>query len=375
MGASNEKSEESLQLSDLFRLADEQAWKVAGTTAPNPAVGCILLNEHREIIGRGATQPAGGAHAEVMALRDAAQAGHSVKGARAIVTLEPCNHTGRTGPCAMALADAGIVRVDYLFADLSPLAQGGGDYLRERGVDVTGPHLAFGPSADGQQDAVADADAVDADAPGTQWQSVFAVEAWLTSATQSRPHVTLKLAATIDGFVAATDGTSQWITGEIARQHVHQDRKTRDAIIVGTGTVVADDPRLTARQPDGPPFAQQPLRIIMGQRDIADSAPIFQPPGEAIHLHDRDPHAVLQDLHQRGVVDVLVEGGPHISSAFLSAGLVDRIQLYQAPSVLLAGRPALHPSPELSTSMTDIREFTPRSIETLGRDILLTLSR
>ena len=344
----------------LFFHADELAWAVAGTTSPNPAVGCLLLDDTGRIIGQGATQPAGGAHAEVMALADAQTHGEDVRGSRAVVTLEPCNHTGRTGPCSHALAEAGVARVDYLFADPNPQAQGGADYLRAHGVEVNGPALSPTHKED---------------EPPTQWVPIFAVETWLTSAVHLRPHVTLKLASTIDGFIAATDGTSQWITGEAARRYVHEDRARRDAIVVGTGTVAADNPRLTARDESGQPMPQQPLRVVMGRRSIPDDAAIHHPPGQALHLREHNPRVVLQEMHSRGMVDVLVEGGPHITTAFLDAGVVDRIELYQAPSLLRAGQPSMIAPVNLSTSMSDIRELNPRQMRVLGRDTLWTLSR
>lgn len=348
----------------LFVDPDQLAWKVAGTTSPNPPVGCVLQDPTGRTIGRGATQPPGGPHAEVVALKDAAARGHSTEGTRAIVTLEPCNHTGRTGPCSQALIDAGVSRVDYLFSDPNPQAVGGAEHLRHHGVDVHGPYLPTPGSGE-----------VGAVSP-LCWRAPFAVEPWLISMTYGRPCVTLKLASTINGYVAATDSTSQWITGSDARAQVHRDRLRRDAIIVGTGTVAADSPRLTARDQAGEPYpaARQPLRVVLGRRAIADDAPIFDPPGAALHIHERDPHKALADLHQRGIVDVLVEGGPHISAAFLEAGVVDAIQLYQAPAVLPAGQPSLSAAEGATTNIADLRSFIPRSVETLGMDILWQLS-
>lgn len=334
--------------------ADFEAWKVVGTTTPNPPVGCVLVSRDGRIIGTGATQPAGGPHAEIMALRDAEAAGEKVEDCRAVVTLEPCNHTGRTGPCAQALYEAGVVRVDYLFADPNPKAQGGGDFLRSKGLDVRGPSFDLDDSM--------------------YTIPVWATETWVRAQAMGRPHVTLKVASTLDGFAAATDGSSQWITSEASRTKVHKDRALREAIIVGTGTVVADNPRLTARNEDGQPGERQPLRVVMGRRDLDSDANIFHAPGETIQIRSRDPREVLKQLADRGVVDVLVEGGPQIAQAFLEADLVDLIQLYQAPSLLFAGQPAFGANSQ-STTMADIRRFTSRSVEQFDQDVLRTLTR
>ncbi|QFQ02398.1 Riboflavin biosynthesis protein RibD [Corynebacterium urogenitale] len=344
----------------LFSEADRLGCCVTGTTSPNPPVGCVIYDATGErILGRGATQPAGGAHAEVMALRDADKRGEDVRGARAVVTLEPCNHSGRTGPCSHALLNAGIGRVDYLFADPNPLAVGGADFLRAQGVTVHGPYL----------------DSPVASNSNKEWTPQWAVEPWLISTLRGRPHVTLKLASTIDGFVAATDKTSQWITGEQARQFVHEDRRTRDAIIVGTGTVLDDNPRLTARNSAGEPYDSQPLRVVMGCRDIPQNAAIYDSPGDVLHVKTRSATELLAALKQRGLVDVLVEGGPYIIGAFLREGAYDALQLYQAPALLLAGRRGVSIEEELSTTMSDIERLTPRSIRTYGSDVLWTLTR
>lgn len=357
----------------LFAPADALGRAVMGTTSPNPPVGCVLFDAtgQREI-GRGATQPPGGPHAEVMAVRDAQARGEELRGAWAVVTLEPCNHTGRTGPCSHALLGAGIARVDYLFADPNPLAVGGGDYLRNHGVDVHGPYCNAPVASDKGSPS---GDTANEDAEGPQWIPQWSIEPWLVATLRGRPHVTLKMASTVDGFVAATDKTSQWITSAAARQHVHDDRRRRDAIVVGTGTVAADNPRLTARAEDGSTYPEQPLRVIMGERAVADDAAIYGTPGLALHVRTRDVEQVLAELWSRGIVDVLVEGGPHITGAFLRGGLYDAVQLYQAPALMLAGSRSVEIDDELQTSISDIQRLTPRSVETFGPDVLWTLTR
>lgn len=211
---------------------------VRGTTSPNPPVGCALFSPDGALIATGGTSPAGGAHAEINALR---AAGDRARGATAVVTLEPCNHTGRTGPCSQALVDAHITRLVYLTKDPNPQAAGGADYLERHGVEVI-----------------------------YALQRVDALQPWLTSVARGRPSVTLKYAASLDGLTAAPDGTSKWITGEDARRHVHADRAVRDAIVVGTGTAIADNPSLTARRGDGTLMETQPRRVVVGTRAVPE---------------------------------------------------------------------------------------------------------
>lgn len=328
--------------------ADSAGHAVRGTTSPNPPVGAVILDDHGAVVGTGATSPPGGAHAEIAAL---AQAGDRARGATAVVTLEPCNHTGRTGPCSRALGDAGISRVVYVFADPGINEGGGADHLRARGVSVIGPLCTPGAMPGGLP--------------------LFSVEPWLTARRSGRPHVTLKYAATLDGFAAATDGTSRWITGGPARRRVHTDRARRDAIIVGTGTVTADNPRLTARRPDGTLYDRQPTRVVLGNSPIPAQAAIRP----AVHLPGRDLEGALRDLGARGLGDVLVEGGPHLAAAFIGAGLVDAVEAYTAPALLGAGLPAVVPTPGHRTSMDGIHRFTTRSVEVLGEDILTVATR
>src|SRR5581483_8480101 len=200
-----------------------------------------------EVVGVGGTEPTGGPHAEVVALR---RAGELANGGTAVVTLEPCNHHGRTPPCVDALVAAGISRVAYAVADPNPDAAGGAARLQETGVEVVSGVLA---------------DDVER---GT-------LREWLHKQRTGLPHVTWKFAASVDGRSAAADGTSQWMTSEAARADVHRRRAAADAIVVGTGTVFADDPALTARLPDGSLAGRQPLRVVVGEREIASEATIL----------------------------------------------------------------------------------------------------
>lgn len=286
--------------------------RLGPTVDPNPRVGAVVADANGRVVGRGHHRGAGTPHAEVVAL---AEAGSDARGGTAVVSLEPCNHTGRTGPCSAALVAAGIVRVVYAQPDPNPQAAGGAATLRSAGVSVKGGLLAE------------EATALNA--------------AWSFAVTHGRPRVVWKFAATLDGRSAAADGSSQWITGPEARADVHRLRSEAGAILVGTGTALADNPRLTVRHPDGTPLAQQPLRVVMGRRPLPAVAHVLDGTAETWHVRTRDPTEVLHDLADRGVRQVWLEGGPTVAAAFLTAGLVDEVVAYLAPTLLGAGRPAV----------------------------------
>lgn len=296
-----------------MRTAIDASEQVRGTTSPNPPVGCVVLDADGEVVGVGATEPPGGPHAEVVALR---AAGSRARGGCAVVTLEPCAHTGRTPPCAEALLNAGVVRVVYAVGDPTPAAQGGESVLRDAGIDVHSGLLA-GEVARGP------------------------LRAWLHFARTGRPHVTWKYAATLDGRSAAADGTSKWISSEPSRAEVHRLRERMDAILAGTGTVLADDPQLTARTSDGALAARQPLRVVVGDAEIPATARVLDDAAETVQLPGGDIDAVLRELAQRAAVDVLLEGGPQLAGAFLQAGRIDRVLAYIAPMLLGSGATAL----------------------------------
>jgi diaminohydroxyphosphoribosylaminopyrimidine deaminase/5-amino-6-(5-phosphoribosylamino)uracil reductase len=295
--------ETALELSDGVR----------GTTSPNPPVGAVILDSRGRRVGAGATQPPPGPHAEVMALREA---GERARGGIAVVTLEPCSHYGRTPPCTRALLAAGIAAVRFAVSDPHPAASGGAEVLRAAGVDVEGGLLASRV----------------AEGP---------LRAWLHRERTGRPHVTWKYAASLDGRIAAADGTSRWISGPTSRAEVHALRARVDAVVVGTGTVLADDPWLTVRDADGELAPRQPLRVVMGTRGIPAGARVLDSTAETVVFATHDPGEVLAGLAERGVVDVLLEGGPTVAGAFVAAGLVDRIVAYVAPTLLGAGPAAL----------------------------------
>lgn len=292
-----------------MRAALAHGESVRGTTSPNPPVGCVVLDADGALVGAGATQPPGGAHAEIGALH---AAGARASGGTAVVTLEPCSHTGRTPPCTIALREAGIATVVYAVSDPGAQAGGGADVLRAAGVDVhsglLGDEARMGP-----------------------------LRAWLHVAETGRPHLTWKYAATFDGRSAAADGTSQWISSAASRAEVHRIRARVDAIVVGTGTVLADDPQLAAREPDGELLDRQPLRVVVGDRALPSTAKIFDHSAETLRIPGGDPSAVLRTLGERGLVDVLLEGGPTLAGAFWAARRVDRILAYLAPTLLGSG--------------------------------------
>ncbi|GAA4611116.1 bifunctional diaminohydroxyphosphoribosylaminopyrimidine deaminase/5-amino-6-(5-phosphoribosylamino)uracil reductase RibD [Actinoallomurus liliacearum] len=322
-----------------MRRALALAARARGETSPNPVVGCVVLDAAGQVAGEGYHAYAGGPHAEVVALREAAG---RAEGGTLLVTLEPCDHQGRTGPCTEAVIEAGVRRVVYAVADPHPVAGGGARRLAEAGVEVEEGLLA------------AEAERVNAE--------------WLTCTRLGRPHVTWKFAATLDGRSAAADGSSQWITGPEARHDVHELRARCDAIVAGSGTVLADDPRLTVRgvhRHDHRLTPRRPLRVVadtrartpLTSRVLDDEAPTLIAVAEdtdATALEGRvavvrlprddgglDLTALLAELRERQIVSVLLEGGPTLAGSFVAAGLVDRVVAYLAPRLLGAGPAAL----------------------------------
>lgn len=329
-----------------MRLALEVAQQAIGLSDPNPRVGCVLKGSGWQMTG--STQAAGSAHAEVMALRAAREAGHDVRGATAYVTLEPCAHHGRTPPCCDALIEAGVRRVVAALQDPFPEVSGQGlARLRQAGVQVEVGLL---------------------EAQAREINLGF-----LSRVRRLRPWVRMKIAASLDGRTALLNGTSQWITGPQARADGHAWRRRAGAVLTGIGTVKDDDPRLDVRLV---PTARQPLRVVVDSRlEIAAQAQVLQPPGAAlVYTTQPGPHALaalpgvevatlpsdpagksdlsalLADLARRGVNELHVEAGFRLNGSFLRAGLVDELLVYLAPKMLGAGRDmaAFGPLEELS---------------------------
>jgi len=290
--------------------ARELGLRVLGTTSPNPPVGAVVLDADGVVVGEGATSPPGGPHAEVHAL---AQAGERARGGTAVVTLEPCAHTGRTGPCADALIAAGVARVVVAVPEPTRLATGGATRLRAAGIDV---------ELGAERDAAAEG----------------ALAAWLTGVREQRPHVVWKVATTLDGRVAAADGTSRWITGPEARAEVHRLRAGCDAVVVGSGTALADDPQLTVRDASGRTADRQPLRVVLDRRGrVPATARLHDDAAPTLVSSAPTPAALLAELFDRDVRRVLLEGGPTLAAAFLAAGVVDEAVVHLAPQLLGAG--------------------------------------
>ncbi|HJV70795.1 bifunctional diaminohydroxyphosphoribosylaminopyrimidine deaminase/5-amino-6-(5-phosphoribosylamino)uracil reductase RibD [Ideonella sp.] len=345
-----------------------------GLSEPNPRVGCVLVAADGRWIGEGHTQAAGSAHAEVMALRDAQARGHDPRGATAYVTLEPCSHHGRTPPCCDALVTAGVGRVVVAAGDPNPRVNGQGiARLRAAGIVVEW--------------------AGDAAADTSRELNI----GFFSRMQRGRPWVRMKIAASLDGRTALDNGTSQWITGEAARHDGHAWRRRAAALLTGSGTVLADDPRLDVR---GHAIARQPLRVVADSRlaTPADArlfeaaAPLLiataQPDGErAAALRARgaeilpcpgaggrvDLDVLLRELAHREMNEVHVEAGARLNAALLQAGWVDELLVYQAPLLIGAGRgmAALGPL----TALADAQRFAFHRVDRVGGDLRLLLRR
>jgi diaminohydroxyphosphoribosylaminopyrimidine deaminase/5-amino-6-(5-phosphoribosylamino)uracil reductase len=307
---------------DFMRLALAEAEKGRGRTHPNPAVGAVVVRGGR-VIARGHHEKAGLPHAEVNALR---RAGSRAKGADVYVTLEPCNHQGRTPPCTGALIAAGVRRVFFGSRDPNPSVDGhGGRLLRRSGIEVREGLLR------------ADCDASN--------------EAWFKFITTGYPWVVLKAAVTLDGKLATRSGESRWISSEPSRRLVHRWRDELDAVLVGAGTVRADDPRLTVRGIRG---GRNPLRVVLGK--VPPRARLLREPGET--AAEQGPlRAVLRRLAQRGITSILVEGGARVHGEFLEQELWDEVRLFVVPKVF--GADALswaeRKGPPLEAELREVR--------------------
>lgn len=278
-----------------MRCALELARAVRADTSPNPWVGAVVVPTGEEPVAEGSTQPPGGAHAEAVALE---LAGDTARGSTLYVTLEPCSHHGRTPPCAEAIIAAGVARVVVGVLDPDPQVSGRGvEMLRRAGIQV------------------------DVGVLGAEVESQLGP--YLKHRRTGRPWVVLKLASTLDGRIAAPDGTSKWITGPLARADAHQLRAESDAVAVGAGTVRADDPALTVREVAG----RDPLRVVIGE---APEGARVRPALE----HRGDLGALLDDLGARGVLQLLVEGGSRVAWSFHHQRLVDQYVVYFAPVIL-----------------------------------------
>jgi diaminohydroxyphosphoribosylaminopyrimidine deaminase/5-amino-6-(5-phosphoribosylamino)uracil reductase len=317
--------------------AIELASKVDLSRDINPRVGAVIVDANGNIVGEGWHEGSGTAHAEVMAI---AQAGSKAAGATLYCTLEPCNAQGKTGPCAQAVIAAGITKVVIGQPDPHKAMSGGVKTLQEAGIEVE---------------------------VGAQGDFATALNAsWNFAQQNNRPWVVWKTATTLDGFVAAEDGTSKWITGEPARERVQEIRASVGAILTGTGTVLADDPLLTVRSL---PEDKQPLRVIVGDRELPAESQIFAGEKPAIRLSG-DLSKVIAELWQtHGVHRVLVEAGSHVSQSLWSANLVDEVYWFQAPVILGSGKPAIGNFGV--NTLANASRFPEYQVDRVGLDLLV----
>ena len=301
-----------------------------GNTAPNPAVGCVLVKDAR-IIGSGFTQKSGRPHAEAMALDEA---GKDAQGATAYVTLEPCAHTGQTPPCAESLKKAGVARVVYAIDDPDPRVNGGGAaMLRDAGIEVERGLLA----SEARRDQLG----------------------FLLSKTDNRPMVTLKLAVSANGFMRTPEGEAPWITGALARNMGHLLRARHDAIMTGSGTVKADDPSLDCRLPGLADTS--PVPVVMTNGDLLTNRKLAQ--RENLIVTNAAPRDVLADLAARGITRVLLESGPTLAAAFLADDVVDELALFTAPHEV-----AMSGESDISQMQLDLARFSKTHAAMLGPD-------
>jgi|UniRef100_UPI00404A4993 diaminohydroxyphosphoribosylaminopyrimidine deaminase / 5-amino-6-(5-phosphoribosylamino)uracil reductase len=283
--------------------------KGLGKTSPNPIVGAVIVNSDGQVVGEGFhDRMSSPDHAEVVALK---AAGVKAKGATMVVTLEPCNHTGATGPCSKAIADAGISKVFYAVKDPNKKAAGGAQALRDQGVQV--------------ESGVLESDAA------------YANRAWLTKIEKNRPFFTWKVATTLDGKIASLDGSSKWISNEKSRNDVQILRRQADAILVGTNTVITDDPHLIPRG-DFPGFTANPLRVVCGEQHLPPTSKVFDEAATTLLVKTKDLNTLIEELNKTGANQVLVEAGPTLATAMLKHGLLDELVIYQAPSLLGQGK-------------------------------------
>lgn len=357
----------------FMRQAIALARKALGRTHPNPAVGALVVRGGK-VVGRGYHRRAGAPHAEVVALE---QAGRRAARATLYSTLEPCDHHGRTPPCSAAILEAGVARVVFASSDPNPLVNGRGvKRLRRAGLEVT---------------------------PGVLRDEADAINRpFFTAMKEGRAFVTLKLAATLDGKIAARTGDSKWITGEPARARVHELRNLVDAILVGAGTALRDDPALTTRLP-APRQGRNPVRVVLdADLDVPPGARVYDTfqHGRAIAVCGANadprrraalagrgvevwvlparrgkvtPRPLLERLAKEGLLHVLVEGGSQVAGAFLSAGLVDELWLFVAPKVL--GADAVGWSPPLGLdAVAGAKRWTTRAVEQVGADVLIRVT-
>lgn len=324
--------------------ANSLAIKGLGLTGSNPIVGAILVDQAGNVVGEGFHS--GGPHAEVIAISDA---GDLAKDATLYVTLEPCNHQGKTGPCVEAILSAGIKKVIYGSQDPNPIAQGGAESLATAGIQV---------------EQISDTSEVEK-----------SNRAWLHKIRNARPFFTWKVAMSLDGRTAAQDGTSKWITSEDSRADVNLMRSQSDAILIGTGTALIDNPRLVPHDLPEPKNQRSvnPIRIVMGTREVPLDFNLHDDQAETIFVRSHNFSELIAFCNERGLNHVMVEAGSELGTAMLKAKLIDELVIYQAPILLGAGKSFIG---ELGISnIAEKLKLTLKSSTQIGSDVRLVLSR
>ena len=284
--------------------------KGLGKCAPNPIVGAVILDASGKIVSEGFhDRMTSKDHAEVVAIKSA---GDLAKGATMVVTLEPCSHVGNTGPCTEAIIAAGISTVVFAVSDPNAVASGGADVLRAAGIKVVDGVMAK--------------------------EASYANRAWLTKIKKNRPFFIWKVATTLDAKIAACDGTSKWISNETSRSDVQRLRRESDAILVGTNTVVVDNPNLIPRG-EFSGFSSNPIRIIFGEGNVPADSKVFDSAAETVQVKSRDLSELVSKLNGLDINQVFVEAGTTLTSAMVAGGLMDELVIYQAPALLGSGKP------------------------------------
>ena len=289
-----------------MQLAIALGEKGLGKTAPNPIVGAVIIDSAGVIVGEGFhDRNKNSDHAEVVAIN---AAGSKAVGSTIVITLEPCNHIGATGPCVQAIIDAGITTVVFAISDPNEKAAGGADALRLAGITVIAGVLKD--------------------------EAAYSNRAWLMKIKKNRPYFTWKVATTLDAKIAATDGTSKWITNEASRADVQQLRRQSDAILVGTNTVITDNPHLIPRG-NFVGYTSNPIRVICGEQELSPVALVFDDAAQTVVVKSKDLDVLVEKLNELGVNHVFVEAGPTLASAMVDHCLMDELVMYQAHNYFL----------------------------------------
>ena len=312
--------------------------KGLGKTSPNPIVGAVIIDAAGNVVGEGFHDRVNSAeHAEVVAVK---AAGNKSMGATIVVTLEPCNHTGSTGPCVQAIIDAGITTVVFAVADPNAKAAGGAVALRAAGITVI-------------EGVMKD-------------EAAFSNRTWLMKIKKGRPFFTWKVAATLDGKVAAADGTSKWISNETSRADVQVLRRQADVILVGTNTVITDDPHLIPRGTFSG-YGANPIRVVCGEQELPTDAKVFDDAAQTLVVKSKDLDLLVEKLNELGINHVFVEAGPSLASAMVDHCLMDELVMYQAPTLLGTGKHFF--AFDYPTTITDQMRMDHISTEVLDGDV------